>query len=124
MKKDYKNMDLDQLTRDLLRDTAERPDSRFASLVMERVRKMETAERPVERDWGWTPSLLGLSVCFVGYALALIAGYFWYRSEGGGMEDYWRQILSLLFSLAPVVYAIAFFMLFNQLGRRWERKAR
>ena len=40
----------------LLRDTAERPDSRFASLVMERVRKMETAVSHMMRYSSMSPA--------------------------------------------------------------------
>lgn len=118
----HSDPELDQLTRQLMRDMVEKPDQPLCARVMSRVmaEKKRASQKPAPRTLS-PITLIGLGLV---YLVVLIGGLAW-LTKGGMSTGNGSPVNppSLVFCLVPVC-GLAFFLLFNQLDEYLKSRNR
>ena len=117
----HSDPELDQLTRQLLAGTVEKPGEPLCARIMSRIEQ----EKKQESGQTTPRTLSPVTIISWGlvYLLVIIGGFAWMRN-GQTVSGNWNELLTpIIFGMIPIC-GLAFFLLFNQLDEYLKSRNR
>lgn len=123
-KQQFTDPEIDQITRQLMSGTTEKPTEPLCARIMSRVmaEKRRANQKPAPSTLS-PAALIGFGLVYLIVLISLIGGWAW-LTKGDILANNWSVMVpSLLFSLIPVC-GLSFFLLFNQLDEYLKSRRR